>query len=164
MFEELVWPFTAGINCSSDLKKFANSRPSGSNFKSFSRSLEHFFLTVGQNNFGNKIPFLLQHTIPGHDLSFFLYPCLTLLLQETLLFMHLYIVLLHVLFHKQRYAIKTYPFANLANKSFHFFKRNYLSYTSISFYHANYTLLVCSSKNISCHQIFLCSYQSIFCC
>ena len=26
-----------------------------SNFKSFSRSLEHFFLTVGQNNFGNKI-------------------------------------------------------------------------------------------------------------
>ena len=23
----------------------------------FSRSLEHFFLTVGQNNFGNKIPF-----------------------------------------------------------------------------------------------------------
>ena len=30
------------------------------NFKSFSRSLlEHFFLTVGQNNFGKKIPFLL---------------------------------------------------------------------------------------------------------
>ena len=27
-------------------------------FKSFSRSLEHFFLTVDQNNFGNKIPFL----------------------------------------------------------------------------------------------------------
>ena len=26
------------------------------NFKSFSRSLEQFFLTVGQNNFGNKIP------------------------------------------------------------------------------------------------------------
>jgi hypothetical protein len=26
-------------------------------FKSFSRSLEQFFLTVGQNNFGNKIPF-----------------------------------------------------------------------------------------------------------
>ena len=36
-------------------KKFANS---ASNFKSFSRSLEQFFLTVGQNNFGNKIPFL----------------------------------------------------------------------------------------------------------
>ena len=36
------------MNCSSDLK----------NFKSFSRSLEQFFLTVGQNNFGNKIPFL----------------------------------------------------------------------------------------------------------
>ena len=33
-----------------------------SNFKSFSRSLEQFFLTVGPNNFGNKIPFL---TIPA---------------------------------------------------------------------------------------------------
>ena len=43
---------------SSDLKNFANSRPSASNFKSFSQSLEQFFLTVGQNNFGNKIPFL----------------------------------------------------------------------------------------------------------
>ena len=28
----------------------------GWNFKSCSRSLEQFFLTVGQNNFGNKIP------------------------------------------------------------------------------------------------------------
>ena len=27
------------------------------NLKNFSRSLEQFFLTVGQNNFGNKIPF-----------------------------------------------------------------------------------------------------------
>ena len=27
-------------------------------FQSFSRSLEQFILTVGQNNFGNKIPFL----------------------------------------------------------------------------------------------------------
>ena len=34
---------------------FANSRPLASNFKSFSRSLEQFFLTVGQNSFGNKI-------------------------------------------------------------------------------------------------------------
>ena len=39
------------------LKNLANSRPSASNFKSFSRSLEQFFLSVGQNNFGNKIPF-----------------------------------------------------------------------------------------------------------
>ena len=45
------------MNCSSDLKIFANSQPSAWNFKSFSRSLEQFFLTVGQNNFGNKIPF-----------------------------------------------------------------------------------------------------------
>ena len=57
-YQKLFWPFTVWINCSSDLKIFANSRPSASNFKSFSRSLEQFFLTVGQNNFGNKIPFL----------------------------------------------------------------------------------------------------------
>ena len=31
--------------------------PSALNFKSFFRSLEQFFLSVGQNNFGNKIPF-----------------------------------------------------------------------------------------------------------
>ena len=37
---------------------FANSRPSASNFKSFSQSQEQFFLAVGQNNFGNKIPLL----------------------------------------------------------------------------------------------------------
>ena len=41
----------------SDFKNFANSRPSASNFKSFSRSLEHFFLTLGQNHFGTKILF-----------------------------------------------------------------------------------------------------------
>ena len=49
---------TVRKNCSSDLKNFANSRPSASNFKKNSRSLEQFFLTEGQNNFGNKIPFL----------------------------------------------------------------------------------------------------------
>ena len=56
-YQKFFWPFTVWINCYSDLKHFANSRPSASNFKSFSRSLEQFFLTVGQNNFGNKIPF-----------------------------------------------------------------------------------------------------------
>ena len=55
-YQKLFWPFTVWINCSSDLKNFSNSRLSASNFKSFSRSLEQFFLTVGQNNFGNKIP------------------------------------------------------------------------------------------------------------
>ena len=57
-YKKLFWPCTVWIKCSSDLKIFANSRPSASNFKSFSRSIEQFFLTVGQNNFGNKIPFL----------------------------------------------------------------------------------------------------------
>ena len=52
--KKLFWPFTVWINCSDDIKKFANSRPSASNL---TRSLEHFFLTVGQNNSGNKIPF-----------------------------------------------------------------------------------------------------------
>ena len=39
--------FTVWTNCSSDLKIFANSQPSASNFKKNSRSLEQFFLTVG---------------------------------------------------------------------------------------------------------------------
>ena len=56
--QKLFWPYlTVWINCSCDLKNFADSRPSALNFKRFSQSLEHFFLTVGQNNFGNKIPF-----------------------------------------------------------------------------------------------------------
>ena len=55
-YQKMFWAFTAWINCSSDLKNFANSGPSASNFKSFSQSVEHFFLTLGQNNFSNKIP------------------------------------------------------------------------------------------------------------
>ena len=53
MLPKIILTFHCLNNCSSDLKNFANSRPSAS---SFSRSLEQFFLTVGQNNFGNKIP------------------------------------------------------------------------------------------------------------
>ena len=53
----MFWPFTVWMNCSSDLKNFANHQLSALNFKSFSQSLEAFFLTVGQNNFGNKLPF-----------------------------------------------------------------------------------------------------------
>ena len=56
----MFWPFTVSINCSSHPKYFANSWPSASNFKCFSQSLEQFFLTVGQNNFGNKIPFFFK--------------------------------------------------------------------------------------------------------
>ena len=59
-YQKLFWPFTVWINCFSHLKNFENSQPSASNFKSFfSWSLEHFFLTVGQNNFGNKTPLCL---------------------------------------------------------------------------------------------------------
>ena len=38
-----------------------NSRPSASNFRSFSRSKEQFILTEDQNNFGNKISFLFRY-------------------------------------------------------------------------------------------------------
>ena len=57
-FRKLFWPFTIQINCCSELTNFANSWPSALNFKTFSQSLEQIFLIVGQNNFGNKIPFL----------------------------------------------------------------------------------------------------------
>ena len=56
-YQKLFWPFTVRTNCSSDLNFFSNFRPSASNFKSFSPSLKQLFLTVGQNNFCNKIPF-----------------------------------------------------------------------------------------------------------
>ena len=70
----MFWPFNAWINCSSDLKNFANSRPSASNFKSFSRSLKQFFLTVGENNFGNKIPILFQVLLPVPDYVYTMLP------------------------------------------------------------------------------------------
>ena len=51
--QKLCSPFSVGINCSSDLKTFANSWSSALNFERFSQSLEQFFLTVF---FGKKIP------------------------------------------------------------------------------------------------------------
>ena len=60
-YQKLFWRFTVWINCSDDLKNFANSQPSPSNFKSFSQSLEQFFLTVDQNNCGTKIPLLIKY-------------------------------------------------------------------------------------------------------
>ena len=54
-YQKMFW-----IDCSRDLKKFANSQPSALNFKNFSWLVcRTIFLTVGLNNFGNKIPFLL---------------------------------------------------------------------------------------------------------
>ena len=61
LYQNLFWPFTVWINWSSDLKNFENSRLSASNFKSFFRSLQQFFLTLGQNNFGNKIPMYIMN-------------------------------------------------------------------------------------------------------
>ena len=53
-------------------KSLKNSRPKASNFKSFSQSLEQFFLTVGQNNLSNKVPF--PHSLKTHKgcLKYFL--------------------------------------------------------------------------------------------
>ena len=57
-YQKLFWLFTVWTNCSSDLKIFANSQPSASDFIFFPWSLEQFFLTVAQNNFCNKIAWL----------------------------------------------------------------------------------------------------------
>ena len=59
-YQKLFWPFTVRTNCSSILKIFTNSRSSASSFKKLSWSLEQFFLTVGQNNFGNKISMFIK--------------------------------------------------------------------------------------------------------
>ena len=67
-YQKLIWTFTVWINCSSHLKYFANSWPSALNFNSFSRSVEQFFLTVGQNNFGNKIPKFLMYIQQFHNI------------------------------------------------------------------------------------------------
>jgi hypothetical protein len=50
------------MNCSNDLKK---NQILGLDFKSFSQSQEQFFLTVGQNNFGNKVPHIKLSSVPG---------------------------------------------------------------------------------------------------
>ena len=55
------------MNFSSDLRNVANSRPSALNFICFSRSLDQFFLTVVQNNFGYKIPFLKKKLPHGFE-------------------------------------------------------------------------------------------------
>ena len=46
LYQKLIWPFTVWIYCSSDLKSFSR-----------------FFLTVGQNNFGNKLPLFLNNIL-----------------------------------------------------------------------------------------------------
>ena len=56
-YQQFFWPFTVWINCSSNLGNFANSWPSASNFKSFFRSPEQFFLS----NFRSKISIFMIH-------------------------------------------------------------------------------------------------------
>ena len=62
-YQKLFWPFSVWIICSSNLKKFANSWPSASSFKSFSQLLEHFFSHRITEQFRkqNTISFPLWH-------------------------------------------------------------------------------------------------------
>ena len=62
-FQKLFWPFTIRINCLSALK-------------SFSRWLEQIFLTVGQNNFDNKLPFFESQIRSSQCAQFLFISCL----------------------------------------------------------------------------------------
>ena len=59
LLPKLFWP-TVRKNCSSDQENFLKFEADGQEFANYLRSLEQFFLTVSQNNFGNKIPFLFN--------------------------------------------------------------------------------------------------------
>ena len=54
---------TVRKKCSSDWEKFLKFEAEGWEFAKILRSLEQFFLTVGKNNFGNKIPFSIFSSI-----------------------------------------------------------------------------------------------------
>ena len=54
--KKLFWSTVRKI-CSSDREIFLKFEAEGQEFQKFFSTLEQFFLTVGQNNFGNKIPY-----------------------------------------------------------------------------------------------------------
>ena len=127
--KNLFLPFNVWINCSSDLKNFANSFPSASNFK---KILEHFFLTVGQNNFGNKIPnhwldnmlskhtlgLLTQQSCRRKYLSFFLFLLGFAVLFPTLFWPALWWLLGTVAFQNHRHFY--FDFSKLCKKKYTF--------------------------------------------
>ena len=53
--QKLFWPFTVWINCSSDREILLKFEAEG---REFEKKNWEFFVTVGQCNFSNKIPFL----------------------------------------------------------------------------------------------------------
>ena len=67
-YQNLFWPFTVWIKCSSDLKNFANSQSSASNFKHFSWSLGQFFLSVSEQ-------FWKQNTNYDQWCDLLMWPC-----------------------------------------------------------------------------------------
>ena len=70
-YQKLFWPFTVWVNCSSNLKIFANSWPSSSNFKSFFSITRTIFSPLGQKTFGNKIP--MNNVLPFLSFGIFFF-------------------------------------------------------------------------------------------
>ena len=56
MFKKLFRPFTISINCSSLISNILQ-------ILGLQHQISKVFLTVGQNNFGNKIPFVIKEKI-----------------------------------------------------------------------------------------------------
>jgi hypothetical protein len=69
--QKLFWPFIVWINCSSDLKKFANSQPSASNFKSVSRSIEQFFLSRSEQYYTIVLDIEIWPFTHGSKITYF---------------------------------------------------------------------------------------------
>ena len=61
--KKLIWTFTVWINCSRDLKKFTNSRPSAWNFKSFSSIIKNIFSHSRSEQFWWKNTIFKLHTL-----------------------------------------------------------------------------------------------------
>ena len=58
-YQKLFGPFNVQTNCTSDCEYLLKLEAKSREFARILRSLEHFFLRVGQNNFGNKVPFFI---------------------------------------------------------------------------------------------------------
>ena len=68
-YQKLFWPFIFWIHFSSVWEFLLKFEAEGREFSNILRSLEQFFLTVGQNNFGNKISFLQNKAKLEHMIS-----------------------------------------------------------------------------------------------
>ena len=71
-YQKLFWPFTAWINCSSDLKNFENSLPSASNFKSFF-SITRTILVTKYQIFHEIVLFWFSYSYYRKSVRFFMW-------------------------------------------------------------------------------------------